>query len=226
MHPAEAAPLAEVFDYVALGHGHKPYRVTDEGGREYAFNPGAPECVNFGEQRYDKGYYLVNLDGGGADWQFRPLSTRPMLSLTVDLDGASTPQEALERFRAEAAFSLPAGEQRPLVDLKLTGRVAFRPFELGREKILQAMAEIADPLHVEIRNQLSLLSREESEARAGRTLAEIEREVLAELVGAGSAGKGREEELVRLALAIRDRVMRGEGDGEDLLGLLDSGGEP
>ncbi|MGB9082960.1 MAG: DNA repair exonuclease, partial [Desulfuromonadaceae bacterium] len=46
MQPDEALPLAERFDYVALGHGHKPYIVCTPEGRNYAFNPGAPERVN------------------------------------------------------------------------------------------------------------------------------------------------------------------------------------
>ena len=226
MQPAEAAPLAEVFDYVALGHGHKPYQVPT-GGRDFAFNPGAPECVNFGEQRYDKGYYLVSLeDDGTVHREFRPTRPRPMLSAVIDLEGAADAETALRRFREQAAAQLDGGDgRRPLVDLKLTGRVAFHPFELGRERLLAAVAEVAAPLHVEIRNHLSLLVRETAGAGSGRGLAEIEREVLAELAGAGNAWQGREEELVRLALTIRDRVLQGEADGEELLGLLDAVGE-
>jgi len=50
MQPTEALPLADVFDYVALGHGHKPYIIETPEGRPYAFNPGSPERVNFGEE--------------------------------------------------------------------------------------------------------------------------------------------------------------------------------
>ncbi len=223
MHPAEAAPLAEVFDYVALGHGHKPYRVQLENGSEYAFNPGSPECVNFGEQKYDKGYYLVELgEDGRACWEFHPMRTRPMLAMTIDLQDAADADAALHRFREqiEAGISLE-DERRPLIDLKLTGKVGFHPFEIGRERLLAILDEVVRPLHVEIRNHLSLLAREDTETQTFRSLAEIEREVLGELIGAGSAWQGREEELILLALSIRDRVLKGETDGEELLGLLD-----
>lgn len=55
----EAHLLAETFGSVALGHGHKPYTVEIPEGRPYAYNPGSPERVNFGEETYPKGCYLV-----------------------------------------------------------------------------------------------------------------------------------------------------------------------
>ena len=71
MKPEEALPLAETFDYVALGHGHKPYIIKTSAGRPYAFNPGSPECVNFGEEKYNKGYYLVTVTDGQFQHEFR-----------------------------------------------------------------------------------------------------------------------------------------------------------
>ncbi|HJV34810.1 exonuclease SbcCD subunit D, partial [Geomonas sp.] len=100
IRPEEALPLADCFDYVALGHGHKAYIVETPDGRPYAFNPGSPDCVNFGEERYDKGYYLVTGDQGRFVHEFRRTTPRPMLVLTVDIDGAANAAEALERFTA------------------------------------------------------------------------------------------------------------------------------
>jgi DNA repair exonuclease SbcCD nuclease subunit len=218
----EAHPLAEVFDYVALGHGHKPYTIASPEGRAYAFNPGSPERVNFGEERYDKGYYLVTAGEGAIDAEFRPTRPRPMWSLTVDLEGADTAEAALERFRQQVVAVVKAGEdERPLLEIKLTGQVGFHPFELGRERLWLVLADLMNPLHAEIRNHLSLLSRGPEKGAAGKGLAEIEKEVLRELVKAGSDYRGREEELVRLALAMRDLVLKGETDGDELLGLLE-----
>lgn len=222
MHPQEAAPLAEVFDYVALGHGHKPYIVAAADGRPWAFNPGSPERVNLGEQAYAKGWYRVTLeDDGAVRHVFRPYAPRPMLSLAVDIEGAANLGAALERFRAQAAaLSRPNDPRRPVLEVRLAGRVPFHPFEMRREQLLQVLAETIDPLHAEIRNQLSLRRRGGEEA-ARRSLAEIEREVLHDLVAAGGRYAGREEELLRLALSLRDRVLQGECEGEDLLDLLD-----
>lgn len=226
MQPVEALPLAEVFDYVALGHGHKPYIVETPQGRPYAFNPGAPERVNLGEEQYPKGYYLVIWQAGAIAHQFRPTDPRPMRSLRIDLDGAGDAETALQRFREQVAAALTQEEdsRQPVLDLKLSGRVGFHPFELGRERLRLALEEYAQPLHLELRNHLSLVSQSGAGERANQSLAEIEREVLEELIAARSEFKGRETELVTLSLAIRDLVLQGEAEGADLLALLEREG--
>lgn len=222
MQPLEALPLAEVFDYVALGHGHKPYIVSTPEGRAYAFNPGAPERVNFGEEKYDKGYYHVTVDQGRYTHQFRSTSPRPMLVTTINLEGAGNADLALERFRSQIAAALPdSGDgRRPLLEVRLAGRVAFHPFELGRERLRLLLDELCRPLHVEIKNHLSLVTSCGETETVQKSLAEIERDVLAGLISANSRYQGREQELVTLSLAIRDQVLKGDPDGEELLSLL------
>lgn len=223
MQPQEAQPLADTFAYVALGHGHKPYVVATPEGKAYAFNPGSPERVNFGEEKYDKGYYLVEMRGGGPAARFIPTSPRPMVVGNISLDGAETASEALRRFREHVAILLPSAndQRRPLLELRLTGRVGFHPFELGRERLRAELDEIAAPLHVEIKNHLSLVTRTGNGETAKRSLAEIEKEVIGELIGSASDFREHEAELVRLALAMRDLVLKGEVEGEELLGLLE-----
>jgi DNA repair exonuclease SbcCD nuclease subunit len=222
MQPDEALPLAERFDYVALGHGHKPYIISTPEGRNYAFNPGAPERVNFGEEKYDKGYYLVSVEDRKYSHEHRHTSPRPMLVATIDLDGAENADQALESFRTQIAAKLPQTDdpRRPLIEVRLTGRVAFHPFELGRERLRLALEELCNPLHVEIKNHLSLVTRSSDGDDIKRSLSEIERDVLGELICANSSFKERKDELVSLALAIRDQVMKGDVEGEELLGLL------
>lgn len=224
--PEEALPLAECFDYVALGHGHKPYIVKTPEGRAYAFNPGSPDCVNFGEERYDKGYYLVSLDEEGVTHEFRRSSPRPMFVLTVDLDGAASSGDALERFMARMREKLPATDDArlPLIEVRLIGKVGFHPFELGRDRLRHALLEFCQPLHLELKNHLSQVAGGGGEEKVKKSLAEIERDVLGELIQANSEFQGREEELVRLSLAIRDLVLKGDVEGEELLSLMSAGG--
>jgi len=223
MKPEEALPLAETFDYVALGHGHKPYTVQTAAGHPYAFNPGSPECVNFGEERYDKGYYLVTVADGRYQHEFRTTSPRPMLVTTINLAGADSADAALSSFIRQVAgklVSATSDKRRPLLEVKLIGRVAFHPFELGRERLRVTLEAICNPLHLEIKNHLSLISRSGEGEDVKRSLAEIERDVLGELISVNSVYKERTDELVALALAIRDQVMKGDCEGEELLGLL------
>jgi exonuclease SbcD len=222
MKPEEALPLAEVFDYVALGHGHKPYIIATPEGRPYAYNPGSPECVNFGEEKYEKGYYLVTVEDGVCTHEFRKTNPRPMLVTGIDLDGANDAETALSRFREQVVAKLASysDDRQPLLEIRLTGRVGFHPFELGRERLRLALEDICTPLHVELKNHLSLVTAGGESETEKKSLAEIERQVLGELVSAKSEYKGREDELVRLSLAIRDQVLKGDVEGEELLGLL------
>lgn len=223
MMPDDSHPLAETFDYVALGHGHKPYSVATPEGKAYAYNPGSPEPVNFGEQKYDKGYYFVCVEEGAYVVDFRTTSPRPMIVASIDLDGAGDADEALPRFVEQVQSLVPeAGfERRPLMELKLVGRVNFHPFELGRERLRSFLEEIADPLHVEIKNHLSLVTHAGGEETVKKSLAEIEHDVLKELIGSNSDYQGREEALTKLSLQIRDLVLRGDIEEDELLGLLD-----
>jgi len=220
MQPTEALPLADVFDYVALGHGHKPYVIETPESRPYAFNPGSPERVNFGEEGYDKGYWLVTVDDGNYATEFRRTAPRPMKSISVSLDGAESVDQALNHLRDQLTEKLNGVGERPLIEMKVTGRVRFHPFELGRERLRSFVEELADPLHVEIKNHLSLVTGRGLEETERRNLEEIERDVLHELIGANSAWKGKEDELVSLATAIRDLVLKGDTEGEELFALL------
>ena len=226
MKPEDSHPLAETFDYVALGHGHKPYIVATPEGKDYAYNPGSPEQVNFGEQKYDKGYYFVSVNDSEYTVKFKSTSPRPMIVATIDLDGAEDADEALLRFVEQVKSQLPETEddRQPLLEMKLVGRVNFHPFELSRERLNIALEEITNPLHVEIKNHLSLLTHTGGEETVKKSLAEIEHDVLKELIGANSEYQGREEELSKLSLQIRDLVLRGDVEDDELLGLLDGEG--
>ena len=133
---------------------------------------------------------------------------------------------ALDRFREQVKEKLTeqSDERSPLLALKLTGRVGFHPFELGRERLRLALAAFASPLHLEIKNHLSLVSRTTGDISVKKSLAEIEKDVLRELIGAHSKYQGREQELTQLSLAIRDLVLKGGVEDDELLGLFSEQG--
>lgn len=222
----EAHPLADKFGYVALGHGHKPYVIETPAKRPYAYNPGSPERVNFGEEKYAKGYYFVTFENGVFAPEFRNTSPRPMFVKTIELQGAGNVEQALDMFRDQVTAKIDSSgdERKPLLELKLTGRIGFHPFELGRERLKLALKELVDPLHVEIKNHLSLISSAGEGESAKKSLEEIEQEVLYELIKSGSDYQGREDELIRLSISLRDAVQKGDVDADELLTLLDVGG--
>jgi exonuclease SbcD len=68
---------AEKFDYIAVGHIHKHQNL--EAGDTPIVYPGSLERINFGEEKDDKGFVLVEIDdpGGGrvtrhTEWHFLP----------------------------------------------------------------------------------------------------------------------------------------------------------
>ena len=218
----EAHPLAEKFGYVALGHGHKPYVIETPEGKPFAFNPGSPERVNFGEEKYDKGYYFITFEDGEFSPEFRNTSPRPMFVETIDLSGAENAEQALDMFRDQVTTKVKTSgdEWRPLIELKLVGRVCFHPFELGRERLKVVLEELVDPLHIEIKNHLSLFSSAGEGETSKKSLEEIEQEVLRELIKTGSDYQGREDELIRLSIVLKNAIQKGNVDGDELLALL------
>lgn len=72
------------FDYVALGHIHKHQVISS---RPLAVYAGSIERVDFGEERDKKGFVLVDVAKGEADYRFKPVAAREFLTVEVTADG-------------------------------------------------------------------------------------------------------------------------------------------
>lgn len=82
------------FDYVALGHVHRHQNLNPSNDPPVIY-PGSIERVDFSEEKEDKGYVLVELERGRAQWQFCPLPVRPFQTIEMDVSEATDPQSAL-----------------------------------------------------------------------------------------------------------------------------------
>ncbi len=145
---------------------------------------------------------------------------------TIDLSGAENADQALDMFREQVVAKVESSgdDRKPLLDLKLTGRVGFHPFELSRERLKAVLEELVNPLHVEIKNHLSLVSSTDKGDGVKKSLEEIEQEVLRDLIKTGSDYQGREDELIRLSITLKNAVQKGDVDGDELLDLLNAEG--
>ena len=76
----------DAFDYVALGHIHRHQVLNQRPPLVYA---GSVDRIDFGEEREAKGFVVVEVEKGRADFKFVELtSTRRFVTIEVQADGA------------------------------------------------------------------------------------------------------------------------------------------
>ena len=82
------------FDYVALGHVHRHQNLNKSNNPPVIY-PGSIERVDFSEEKEDKGYVMLELERGRAEWEFCPLTVRTFQTIEVDVSKADDPQAVL-----------------------------------------------------------------------------------------------------------------------------------
>jgi exonuclease SbcD len=86
------------FDYVALGHIHK-HQVLRNSDPPVVY-AGSIERIDFGEEKEDKGFVVVQLEKGDAKFQFIPLQVRSFLTIEVEANGEDPTAQVLEAIAA------------------------------------------------------------------------------------------------------------------------------
>ena len=81
-------------DYVALGHVHKHQNLNPNNNPPVIY-PGSIDRVDFSEEKEDKGYVIINLEKGKADWEFCPLPVRNFCTIKLDISEKEDPQKAI-----------------------------------------------------------------------------------------------------------------------------------
>jgi exonuclease SbcD len=82
------------FDYVALGHVHKHQNLNKSNDPPVIY-PGSIERVDFSEEKEDKGYVMIELERGNAQWEFCRLDVRTFRTIEVDVSKVEDPQAAI-----------------------------------------------------------------------------------------------------------------------------------
>lgn len=85
--PEDLMHFKDYFDYIALGHIHKPYEIEN-----LIFNPGGTEHCSLGEWQFDGGFYDVTVYDNGFKSELIPTKKRPMIRHTIDVNDAKTYQ--------------------------------------------------------------------------------------------------------------------------------------
>jgi DNA repair protein SbcD/Mre11 len=159
------------WDYVALGHIHKPpERSAKPGAQPPIVYPGSIERIDFGEARETKGFVMASVTRGHTTWEFRKLKTRRFIDLKVETREADSFMEDVLRQLPEAdavagaicrvQLSYPR-DWEPLLDEKqiLARFEQALSVHLQKHRLLEKRARLGDTAAVEKLTPEELLER-------------------------------------------------------------------
>jgi DNA repair exonuclease SbcCD nuclease subunit len=203
---AQLAPLRPFADYVALGHIHKPFAHD-----EWLYNPGSLESNSVEEVAWpERGYYLVDVDVAARSHRARlaPGERRAFVRLHYDVTPLKTPGEVAETISLYlAAQAARQCAVKPVVELTLTGSLAFAAADLPLEALRLRAEESFDALLARVQNHATPPGWDVPEVE-GSSRVELERYVLRELVGRDEWRREQSEAWVDAALRLKEMALR------------------
>ena len=205
----DLVPLRDRIDYLALGHIHKPYAVED-----WIYNPGSPETCSMEEVAWSRrGYYLVEMELGGDRGHQAELVVpprRPFHRLRLAVDALEEPNAVYDRVRAllRRKDREIARDPAPVVELTLSGVLAFSRFDLDLDHIEDIVQGAISPLLVRIQNATTPAEFEVAvDSEASRP--ELERGIVRELLERDARYRPGAEDWTRVALDIKRMALEG-----------------
>jgi exonuclease SbcD len=182
------------FDYVALGHIHK-HQDLHKSDQPHVVYSGSPDRIDFGERDEQKGYVLVDLYKGGADYQFVPVTqTRALLEIEVDAD-CDEPTEAI-------LAEIKRHSLRNAI-VKLTYQIGHGKQALVREREIRealAPAFMVVAIHRKVQRDAAARSRMLTESKSPR-------EALALFIDTKESLKPRKEQLLAYAEPLFQQLL-------------------
>lgn len=137
------------FDYVALGHIHR-FQDLNKGSHPPVVYCGSMERVDFSEEGEQKGFVVVELEKGRAEYEFVPVSARRFVTVVVEADSSDATSQILAAIAAanvaEAVVRVRAVLREDAVVDDNAIREALRPaFWAGFTKEVQRRALPRNP---------------------------------------------------------------------------------
>lgn len=114
-----------VIDYLALGHTHKNFEF---GG--WMFNPGSLEACNVDEFDYQRGAYLVNVEGRSISARLvEDYYRRPAFRFQVEIDSSTLPDQVEKMIFAKLGARVDPAQCQvaPIIEVAINGTLGFEP---------------------------------------------------------------------------------------------------
>jgi DNA repair exonuclease SbcCD nuclease subunit len=201
-------------DYLALGHIHKPFEFE-----EWIFNPGSPETCSISEAAWpERGYYLVDVDTGRDPKHTARLkanSRRVFHRLRLAVDHFGSPeeletyvQEFLRRKARDLHVDRLSAKERPVVELQLTGVLAFDRSALAVDRLETLIQETFDPLHAMVKNH-TRATEYAVDVEEGMSRPQLERQVIMDLLDRDQRFQGQSAAWAKVAISLKQLALSG-----------------
>jgi exonuclease SbcD len=155
------------FDYVALGHIHK-HQDLNRHGQPHVVYSGSPDRIDFGEKEESKGFVLVELRKGGADYRHIEVEDgRALLDIDVNAEGEEPTEKILAAIKkhplrnaiVKLTYHIHEGQQAQVRDREI------------REALAPAFMLVS--IHRKIQRDTAVRSRMLNESRSPREALEL-----------------------------------------------------
>ncbi|MBD1869118.1 DNA repair exonuclease [Cyanobacteria bacterium FACHB-471] len=211
---ADLLPLKQAgVDYLALGHIHKNYEV--EG---WIFNPGSVEANSVEESRYERGVYLVEMNGSGVQAELKQdYYQRPIVRLRFMTRGQESQEEVEQEAIAKVTEAIQSKQldpsQKPIVELRIEGQVGFDRLDLDVRKLQQQLQRLSGAIIFLLKYEVQAVAYASPlSEEASRT--QIEQEVFMDLLAANNLYKKRSPELTQGLINLKDLQLEGRSEAE------------
>lgn len=211
---ADLLPLKQAgVDYLALGHIHKNYEV--EG---WIFNPGSVEANSVEESRYERGVYLVEMNGSGVQAELKQdYYQRPIVRLRFMTRGQESQEEVEQEAIAKVTEAIQSKQldpsQKPIVELRIEGQVGFDRLDLDVRKLQQQLQRLSGAIIFLLKYEVQAVAYASPlSEEASRT--QIEQEVFMDLLAANNLYKKRSPELAQGLINLKDLQLEGRSEAE------------
>jgi len=205
-------PLRQVgVDYLALGHIHKNYSVDG-----WVYNPGSLEANNVEEAQYERGAYLVELNGQGVQAQLqRDYYQRPITRLRLLARG----QESVDELAANAIRMLDEAiargqvdpTQAPLLEFRIEGQVGFDRLEFDTRALQHTLKQRSNAIICLLKYEVETVgyaSPLATEASRGQ----IEYDIFTDVLASHRDYKKRASDLAHGLMDLKERQLQGHSE--------------